>query len=411
MGDAPPPTRRLRRRDLGRLAAAAAAAWALPAWAQEAGGGKDGPAGGAPGAGPPKKKTAVDLALGWLARHQDPDGRWNSDAFSATCRGAVCTGDGESVADPRTTGLALLAFLGAGETHQSGDSKVTVKEALKYLRNVQDTEGCIGPRVASCWLENHLAAALALAEAYGMTQSMLFKECAVKAVAFALAALDPAKGFRSAVRDAEPTAAEVGELVLLLKSARLAKLLPDQAPFDAAWKWFDERLDAKTLTVRASDAKAPADALADDAALTYAGLARVWCPTDDAKVRDDALIAKIADRLAAKPPVWSPAPKGKMSYAAWSRRAEFLFQAGGDKHVAWCRALGTLLNKHQCAEGCAAGSWDPADVDAARRGRIEATAQCALANEIWYRYGRRNAPPQDDPPAVPAPQTPGTPPK
>ena len=36
------------------------------------------------------------------------------------CRDHDCTGHGSYQADPAATGLALLAFLGAGNTHQSG---------------------------------------------------------------------------------------------------------------------------------------------------------------------------------------------------------------------------------------------------------------------------------------------------
>ena len=125
---------RFRRRDLGPLAAAAFAAWAVPAWAQDGGGDKGG-GGAAPGAGsaPPakKKKTVVDSALEWLKRHQDADGRWNSAWFTSRCSGAVCTGPGEAVAHVRTSGLARFAFLGAGEKHQPGGFKETAKAGLK----------------------------------------------------------------------------------------------------------------------------------------------------------------------------------------------------------------------------------------------------------------------------------------
>src|SRR5262245_13196311 len=41
----------------------------------------------------------VTRGLAWLASQQQPDGSWG---------------------DPATTGIALFAFLGAGETHQQG---------------------------------------------------------------------------------------------------------------------------------------------------------------------------------------------------------------------------------------------------------------------------------------------------
>ncbi|MBN2492504.1 MAG: hypothetical protein JXQ29_16775, partial [Planctomycetes bacterium] len=90
---------------------------------------------------------AVELGLEWLARHQVPDeGYWDSDGFGAQCRGAACDGKGYPLYDPGLTGLALLAFLGSGHTHQAGPYKKAVGEAVKYLRRIQDPEGCFGLR-------------------------------------------------------------------------------------------------------------------------------------------------------------------------------------------------------------------------------------------------------------------------
>jgi len=43
----------------------------------------------------------------------------------------------------------LLAFLGAGETHQLGKHRETVKSGLRYLRDVQDSEGSFGSRATA----------------------------------------------------------------------------------------------------------------------------------------------------------------------------------------------------------------------------------------------------------------------
>jgi hypothetical protein len=33
-------------------------------------------------------------ALGWLARHQMPDGHWSLSDYSSRCKGSTCTGPG-----------------------------------------------------------------------------------------------------------------------------------------------------------------------------------------------------------------------------------------------------------------------------------------------------------------------------
>ena len=57
-------------------------------------------------------------------------------------------GLGKALYDPGVTGLALCAFLGAGYTNRGKHpfAKV-VSSGLRYLKNIQDPEGCFGPRV------------------------------------------------------------------------------------------------------------------------------------------------------------------------------------------------------------------------------------------------------------------------
>ncbi|MHC4914591.1 MAG: hypothetical protein ACYTGB_03785, partial [Planctomycetota bacterium] len=51
-------------------------------------------------------ESAVEAALAWLARHQEPAGNWDSKKYGSKWR-----------YDVGMTGLAMLAFLGAGYTH------------------------------------------------------------------------------------------------------------------------------------------------------------------------------------------------------------------------------------------------------------------------------------------------------
>jgi len=63
----------------------------------------------------------VDRAIKWLYYHQDRDGKWDQDGFQKNCdtkQGAACDGQGTSQYDVGVTGLALLAFMGSGNTSQ-----------------------------------------------------------------------------------------------------------------------------------------------------------------------------------------------------------------------------------------------------------------------------------------------------
>jgi len=64
---------------------------------------------------------AVSAALKWLAEHQLPDGSWSFDHTRCPACGGQCRHAG-NLADARlgATALALLPFLGAGQTHREG---------------------------------------------------------------------------------------------------------------------------------------------------------------------------------------------------------------------------------------------------------------------------------------------------
>ncbi len=78
---------------------------------------------------------------------QSGDGRWDPRAFSA---GAGLAADGEdrqgagAHADTGITGLALLAFLAAGQTHLDGEYHDTVRRGLEFLLRSQDATGNLG---------------------------------------------------------------------------------------------------------------------------------------------------------------------------------------------------------------------------------------------------------------------------
>ncbi|MCU0728135.1 MAG: hypothetical protein MUE73_20495, partial [Planctomycetes bacterium] len=113
-----------------------------------------------------RSEGAVEGGLEWLKNHQDVEGMWDCDGFMKHDKiPPVCDGAGNAMYDPGVSGLALLAFLGAGETHKHGRYKKTVREGLRYLKQIQDPEGCFGPRTTTHFTYNHAIGALAMAEA------------------------------------------------------------------------------------------------------------------------------------------------------------------------------------------------------------------------------------------------------
>ena len=73
------------------------------------------------GGGNKESERAVAMGLAWLARQQKPDGSWVYDGDAK----------GEVIA---ATGMALLPFLAAGETHKTGTRyQKTVTAGLNFL--------------------------------------------------------------------------------------------------------------------------------------------------------------------------------------------------------------------------------------------------------------------------------------
>ncbi|MFC1671797.1 prenyltransferase/squalene oxidase repeat-containing protein, partial [Planctomycetota bacterium] len=153
------------------------------------------------GGGPETIRT-VDAGLRWLARHQSDDGAWHPDTWSRECpAGDSCVGKGgggqHAVGGDypgAVTGFALLAFLGDGHTDRVGKFRVTVRKALEYLKRTQLENGKFeagqGRRMYS-----HGIAALAVAEAYGMTKSAKWKGMAQDAIDYICYVQNPLGGW------------------------------------------------------------------------------------------------------------------------------------------------------------------------------------------------------------------------
>ncbi len=129
--------------------------------------------------------AAVLDGLRWLLRHRNSDGSWGS-SFADQCAGdgsckppelALSAGH-----DVGLTGLALLAFLGAGSSHESRQTLVdpqlgkrhvlgqTIKDGLLWLVQHQDPDGAFTAGERPNMYDQALAT-MALCENYGLTRN------------------------------------------------------------------------------------------------------------------------------------------------------------------------------------------------------------------------------------------------
>ncbi|RMF81663.1 MAG: hypothetical protein D6744_06870 [Planctomycetota bacterium] len=120
-----------------------------------------------------RTEDAVEAGLAWLAAHQDADGMWDRFYFNRHCpSGDPCAGHaiqrtGPSL-DAGVTGLALLAFLGAGYTDADGPYRDVVARAVDALARSQQSHGGFSADAAQAGYNDSLAT-FALAEYVSLT--------------------------------------------------------------------------------------------------------------------------------------------------------------------------------------------------------------------------------------------------
>ncbi len=360
----------------------------------------------AAGGGGRASEDGVRAGLDWLARHQSPDGAWECDGFSENCKGTECDGGGYGEHRIGVTGLALLAFLGAGYTHLSKETNNeglvygdVVKKGFRHLIQAQEADGSIrGQGVKPMY--NHAIATLALAEEYGMTSSAIFKEPAQMAVDWLVKSRNPGRGWRYTPLSGDNDTSVTSWCLMALKSARLSGIqVPDQA-FDDAMAWIEEATDPKDGKVgynarETAGVKVVVPGKNEDyqhhETMTAVGvLCRVLVRRD----ADDAAVQQGVGVLSKDLPKWDPARFGN-DYYYWYYGTLAMFQADGPgaegDHAGWkaweqSTRNALVLNQRPEEDGCLRGSWDPDDRWGFEGGRVCATALNTMTLEVYYRY-------------------------
>ena len=362
--------------------------------------------------------AAIEAALAWLAAHQSPDGSWEAAGFGKWCNGkpvaadagdAPTIGAGKALYDVGTTGLALLAFLGAGYSQESaGPYGDAVTRGLQHLRSVQGAEGCFGARSSSHYVYCHAIATLSMVEAFGMAGGEVYKKSAQKGLDFVEMARNPGFAWRYGVKPGDNDMSVTGWMGHVLHVAaavnatdvaagRPPSLEIDDDAFEGVRASLDRMTDPATGRVgyqtRGSGPARPpehADKFPTDRSesITAVGVfLRVVFGEDPAT---SAAVKSGAALLAALPPLWNP-NDGSIDLYYWQAGGLAMAQVGGATADAWRGALSKALvgSQHADGETCRLkGSWDPIDPWGPDGGRVYMTAMAAMALEAPYRYPR-----------------------
>jgi hypothetical protein len=325
------------------------------------------------GGGTAGSESAVDRALRWLFRHQAADGHWDGETkYEPDDPGADT--------DPGDTGLALLAFLSAGHTEDSGKYQGTVRKAVRWLIRQQQANGSIGADKYETGRGYHQAlAGLALAEAYGMSGKPETKRAAQKAIDYSVKVHQvPGSGWRyDPQKDADVSV--TGWYVMQLKSAIVAGLDVDKASFGGARALVDSCTKPGTYQGMVSyQPQYPATPT-----ITSVG---ALCRQFMGWKRSDPQLIGAADYLMQNLPKWDDA-SGDINFYYWYYGTMVMFQMGGDWWKAWNGAMrDMLIEKQRTGPVKIDGSWDPLDARCGEGGRVFTTACGALCLEVYYRY-------------------------
>lgn len=336
------------------------------------------------GGGSGKTEGSVEAALRWLAKHQEPDGRWD----------ALKYGSAEKT-DTACTGFALLAFLGAGHTEKVGQYRDNVRRAVAWLKSRQEANGLLFDRTDAGAHRGigypHAIAGMALAEAAGMGNIADTKAAAQRAVDYSTKIHQQGQGydkcgFRYQAQQAGDLSVS-GWYVMQLKSSKVAGLAVDAGSFEGAIKFLDSvekkgQGGDKGYGLASVYWYQPSNEHGHTGhRLTAIGnLCRQFLgwKKDDLQSSVQWFVDK-----GGIPDGWG---EGKTDLYYWYYGTLCTFQQGGDIWKQWNEAMKKSLCDNQRAGGDEDGSWDPVGDYSKEWGRVGQTAIACLCLEVYYRY-------------------------
>lgn len=317
-----------------------------------------------------ESEAAVELALQWLAAHQRPNGSWSLIHTTEAC-GASCTHPGSPERyDPAATGLALLAFLGAGYTHRDGKYAAVVKKGVYYLLQIMEETPQGGSFLTSCpqGMYNQGVATFALCEAYQLSRDEALRAPAQRAVEFIVHAQNDMGGWGYLPkRPGDLTI--TGWQTMALKSADGAEIYIPAHTIVRIDKFLDSQTDDQKIFYGYAG---PGKSETCTAIGLLLRLFRNW-PNSDPRIL--AGVAYLEKQGVSVHDIY------RNYYATL-----LFFHIGGGAFDAWNPRMRESLVQSQSRSGHSAGSWYFDDKFGETGGRLYTTAMAAMTLEVYYRF-------------------------
>jgi hypothetical protein len=338
-------------------------------------------------------ERAIKQGLQWLSRQQKSDGHWELH------QGYPDAGFSVIRTDTGATALALLAFLGHGNTHQNGDFAEVVSKGLKWLRQIQDPqtgdlhdlrqeEGRNGAFYA------HAMGTIVLCEALALTQDAELRKPAEMAVKYLLDSQHPENGgwkYRPISKQMVGDLSVTGWALMALHTARMAGIEVAQDDFVRASAFLDS-VQVRGMSRYKYEPTSP-DSKASAALTAEALLCRQWLgwPRNFPEMVQGVKFVTSEEQL----PAWGG---GRRNVYAWYYTSQMLHNYGGEEWKRWNSAVRDAVVRNQVTTGSAKagadtrGSWNPTAPPgdpfehSEKGGRLYMTALCILILETPYRH-------------------------
>ena len=345
-------------------------------------------------------REALERALAWIVRQQQPDGHWSMT-------GPYTEGAQSREADTNTgaTALALLALLGDGNSPTAGKHQKAVDKGVRWLIGQQQPSGDLfdgHEQGRSAHFYAHSQATIVLCEALALSGDESIRPAAEKAAAFLVAAQNPRLGgwkYRPLGADGIGDLSVTGWALMALHSARIAKIDVPPETFLLASSFLDS---AQVDAADASRYRYRPDEPSQKEQLWSMSAEGLLCRQWLGWPRKYPAFAKGQEFLTSEvnTPIWE---EGQRNVYAWYYTAQTLHNLGGDPWKNWFAHTQGLLLKHQASGGGkTGGSWHPTRPQGAflewseGAGRLYFTVLCVLILETPHRHA----------PVYPEPPTP-----
>ncbi|MFO1044673.1 MAG: prenyltransferase/squalene oxidase repeat-containing protein [Planctomycetaceae bacterium] len=320
-------------------------------------------------------EAAVARGLVWLKNHQLPNGSWNFDHNLASPQ-CDCTMPGRLSNNPNGgTAMALMAFLGAGQTHLDGQYQSEVRLGLDFLKS----NGTPTPK-GICYYGNLTGpptfytqglVTIALSEAFAMTHDINLRPSVTGAIDFLAATQHQGGGWRYFPGQPGDTSVVAWDL-MALKSAQFSRIAVPPRVFQGV-----DRFLGSVGSVRGSRyAYTPERKNTPTPSMTAAGLlCRMYLDWSETSPGLRAGVLFLDEHGPDRFDMY-------FNYYA----TQVMHHWGGEEWDRWNNVMRDHLIQTQLRQGHATGSWDVADRHGNMGGRLYMTTLALLTLEVYYRH-------------------------